>query len=763
MRSRWLVASLLVVLMLAPSVSAAWYGHRGEPGHSGTTRAIADPFDVLTYGRLGNRDESIAIRIQENAGPVVDDERLRFVDNTRTCQRYNVRIDGLTERGPGAVRDVTNGIDWDSYEGCSAGSLHAAAPDAGAQFMCSTTNGDDPIAWRIRTAPDGVDWSVTPSGLGINGTEVYLPITCRGGVLDHAGEVFYAAFAEINQGQVHRIAAIDAEDGTVLWSRPIPYHHLQPEAYTAAGAVPDTTNQEIDRLKESAQGTVEENAESVMFTPWSLTLFGDDVLVVGRTGCGGFNCPPARAAQSVAVWLDGETGRPRGSAFGTQLAEAGTRTATAYHSGTATARNGVAAVALGDQTHLIVAGASEAASVLPLKAPIGAGGFEMPGAAWSAHGLVIATHAALEVRDAAGQELRTLWSAPPGHAIADLLLVDDGTALVLTHDPADTTSGEFVRIRLDDGQTLQRVPYPQVTPRTFIPTGGSGFQARMMPLDDGRVLTLDGEGRYTVLGARGDGSGASVSDRFPAPSQVVRLRLSEGDYTEFRVVWGDGAEDRPGPGDVLDHSYATPGAHRLVVTGRLDDNTTRSTLTVIQVGGHDLNLMQTIFAPENADVTYGVIGVLIAVFGGLMAVARSRVRKNRLESKLAYLEKLKAQAVHDVPGAIEGIEAYRMQVRHELKRGKLDDIQYSVLDGEIQKTLRALRSRLLAPFEGRMTKRYQRLLSSALEDGILSEKEADALLNGLERERRLRDDEKDRLAGFLMTWAMRQVPRGTSA
>lgn len=282
----------------------------------------------------------------------------------------------------------------------------------------------------------------------------------------------------------------------------------------------------------------------------------------------------------------------------------------------------------------------------------------------------------------------------------------------------------------------------------------------------GGVAIVDSRGSYARLGAApaDDRATLTLSEAYPARGEPIEIRLSSGSGEdapprEIQVLWGDDTRRVYAPGDDMIHRYPDQGDHEIVAMVMYDDNTTRSAMATVHVGGtppRDLTPLQKVFEPENADALWGVIGVLIAVFAGLMAIARSRVRKNRLEYRLAEIERIKKRGEYDTIGAIRDLDTHRKGLRNELRRGRLDDIQYAVLETEIQRSLRLFYHRLLTPFEDHMSNRFRERLAGSLEDGTLHPPEAARLLEDLAGERRLSRTEKDQLRQLFRDWSHRE-------
>ncbi len=268
-------------------------------------------------------------------------------------------------------------------------------------------------------------------------------------------------------------------------------------------------------------------------------------------------------------------------------------------------------------------------------------------------------------------------------------------------------------------------------------------------LGDGLLALAHGDAQLTVFGrtALSIQPILDVSHRWPAPGEEVTVDLGStdpgpgGGTLEYLAEWGDGTVTDWQASPALSHTYTSPGDHiaRFHVREATDSDTPprRSVgLATFDVGGsppQDESLVQTAFAPENQDTTWGVIGVLIAVIGGLIAVARRRAKRSRLQREMKAIEHLAEQAAN--PAELEAaVQERRAHVRGLAVDGKLDEGQSSVLERRLDEVQRASRMGEIEPLLDQLPHGLVRHLREALADGQVTAFERDSLLSLVEQD-----------------------------
>ncbi len=259
---------------------------------------------------------------------------------------------------------------------------------------------------------------------------------------------------------------------------------------------------------------------------------------------------------------------------------------------------------------------------------------------------------------------------------------------------------------------------------------------------------------------------AEISDSTPAVGEEVQVDLSGtdpgvfGGATRYRAIWGDGAQTPWQPEPVLNHAYMDGGD----VTARLiagnDANQTASTLVTFSVGATEPNMIETAFARENQDLTFGILGILVALTGGVIGVGRRYRKRSRLQEELEALE-AGFEETKSNPGECEAfLDNRKARARSLLLDAVLTEEQFGVIESRVAELHRELRTTVLDT-------RFQFLphgmvgsIKKMLADGRLTAWERDAWEDLLDREEALSQAQKDQVRSQLDRWFGDDVGRG---
>ncbi len=342
---------------------------------------------------------------------------------------------------------------------------------------------------------------------------------------------------------------------------------------------------------------------------------------------------------------------------------------------------------------------------------------------------------------------RWSWTYGPGWAVSTLLVVPPNDLFAVVADNVAGPGGLAVlaRVDLDTGDLLQATPLPA---RVWHEEdrGILSFQ----PLADGRLLLFDASGQGFLLGeaAQSDRPAVELSNLYPAPNDVIRLAVRDAqEGLNYTVSWGDGTVETGGTAWL--HRYGVEGDRTVRVTAAYRDGRTATTERVVLVGTPappELTPLQKAFAPENYDLTFGVGGLLLTLFGALIAILARRRRHSKLKEELDALARIEARGRGDPEGAVRDLGAYRAHVLDALGRGRLDDAQYTTLTARADLASATIRTRLLGPIAGRLTADLRHMVDVALHDGRIEREELDGIRAVLDAERHLSSDDKARLA-----------------
>lgn len=337
-----------------------------------------------------------------------------------------------------------------------------------------------------------------------------------------------------------------------------------------------------------------------------------------------------------------------------------------------------------------------------------------------------------------------------------LLATDE--ALLGHTDASDTIRG-YRAFSLEDGELLwqRRIEHTADPNNRLVHAVGEGVLA-----------FLTSEGQLTVVGSTPASiqPTAETSDLYPAVEEPVRVNLSDtepgvlGNETEFSVAWGDGRTSPWQASPAFEHAYGASGDHTAVFRARNDAGQTARTEVTFHVGEDpppEPNVVETAFQRENQDLTFGVLGIVVALGGGVIAVARRRRKRGRLERELAAIQEV-YEANEDQPRACEAALAERRaHVQGLLLDGKIEDGQAQILENRIDELSRQVRVGLL-------DERFQFLphglvlsLKDMLEDGQITAWEREHVLSALEGDETLTEDQRDRVRDLVDEWFSRDT------
>lgn len=226
-----------------------------------------------------------------------------------------------------------------------------------------------------------------------------------------------------------------------------------------------------------------------------------------------------------------------------------------------------------------------------------------------------------------------------------------------------------------------------------------------------------------------------------------------GHATRFRADWGDGTATDWQESPVLTHSYEEEGE----VTARFwvanDENQTASTAETFNVGAVEPNWVSERFEPENQDMTFGVLGVALALGGGLVTVGRRYRKRSNLEAELKALEE-GFEETKENPGECEAfLDNRKGRARSLAIDGHLEEDQVGIIENRADELRGQLRF-------GMLDERFQFLphgrvqsLKRMLADGQINAWEKDTIEDLLERDESLNHAQKERVRGLLERWS----------
>lgn len=257
---------------------------------------------------------------------------------------------------------------------------------------------------------------------------------------------------------------------------------------------------------------------------------------------------------------------------------------------------------------------------------------------------------------------------------------------------------------------------------------------------------------------------AEVSEAYPDPGQAVTVDLSEsqaglqGPITRYKAIWGDGTQTAWQASPQLTHTYNTTGTHTARFLVASDSGQSASITQVFDVGGTEPNALEVAFQRENQDLTFGLLGLAVALGGGIIGVARRRRERARLQDELEALE-TGFEETRDNPGECEAfLETRKARARSLLLDGDLTEEQFGVVETRVAELQRQLRTDILDDRLQFLPHGMVQNLKRMLADGRISSWEREAMEELLESDQTLADAQKDKVRDLLDRWSNGDEP-----
>lgn len=262
--------------------------------------------------------------------------------------------------------------------------------------------------------------------------------------------------------------------------------------------------------------------------------------------------------------------------------------------------------------------------------------------------------------------------------------------------------------------------------------------------------------------------------RYPPVGEPIGLNPTSlglhapGADERYRVFWGDGTVSPWQASPIFNHTYDEAGNTTARVQSVDASNATSSTFLAMHVGMDpppeppEPTLLQQAFARENQDMTFGILGILVAVTGGAIGVGRRYRRRSRLEAELEALE-TGYEETKDRPGECEALlETRKGRARSLVLDGHLTEEQGSMVEARADELRRELRTHALSEEFGFLPYSLVTKAREMLEDGRVTSLEAEAFLAALQEVEGLTDDQRTRVRERIKSWFARDAGGGAS-
>lgn len=782
---------MIALVVLAPVVGLAttpgsvareadedWNQLGGSADRGGAVALPSGPVDVMSRYRIHGPSENtthvVGPRVISTPhGPV----GLIREDGTDDCALFH-----LTDPRTGEVTRSP-------LETCRSPWLQGYDPVDDAVIACSRGSVETAELQSRDLSTGTLNWGVSPADLGVPASEDDTPWHCSGAAIDVEGGRVVASFLSSNTGADwprHRIAAVDLGSGEVRWSNQIPAH---------AASKTGTSHEPVDP---SGAG----------FLPLSVTLTGSGVLTQGLIVCAdAARCSevtvgePSFVIHNAVAWLEDDgtvTGMqwshndPASPSEPTPGQGGGKRSGSLW----ATASGDSGAIAMGRSLMLIDPrqSAPQASVEIEPTERLTDDYLGWYGPTWSRDTVYVPlTRNLVAVRS---EDLQVKWTHQGDFdwRAGDTIATPTGVVYHLAQHrnttgaaPGSQSSDRSELFLLDagTGTVLQELPIPLENHYASDPSLGvgesfGGFSwiptVHMTPLGPDGILILSSNGEAILIGPSpaGEGPPVKVSNRYPGVGETVTLEVPPSvaaSVEEVRVVWGDEKDSAetlttqtptaalPDGATAATHTYPEPRRYEAVVTMVHEDGTTSSRTVRFDVGGsppEDPNILEQAFAPEYQDITFGVLGIAVALLGGAIGLARVRRRRNRLQEELEAVEEIARDESNPVR-LDAALEERRDHVRDLVLAGKLDESQSQIVQDRIDELAREARMETLDEELGFLPLGIARTLEEMLSDATITRWERERFLDALDGEDRITEDEKARVREVVETWSRRDA------
>ncbi len=287
----------------------------------------------------------------------------------------------------------------------------------------------------------------------------------------------------------------------------------------------------------------------------------------------------------------------------------------------------------------------------------------------------------------------------------------------------------------------------------------------------GMALIGTNDGSIHVLG-RTDASLGIPSfeiEMYPPEGEPVTLEVPEpepgafGPATRYMMDWGDGTVTGWQEDPVFTHTYNETGDVTARVIAGNDANQTSSSFVTVHVGQEaptEPNWISERFEPDNQDMTFGILGLLVAATGGAIGVTQRYRKRSRLQDELDALER-GFEETRDRPGTCEALlETRQARARSLVLDGVLDEQQAALVDARAEELKRQLRTRSLQQEFGFLPYALVQKAQEMLEDGRVTALEREAFLRAVEEDTLLTSDQKATVRERIEAWHARDRQGG---
>jgi hypothetical protein len=263
----------------------------------------------------------------------------------------------------------------------------------------------------------------------------------------------------------------------------------------------------------------------------------------------------------------------------------------------------------------------------------------------------------------------------------------------------------------------------------------------------------------------------SSSDGYPGRGEAVTVRITPREIesaVEVFAHWGEGTAEQsqripwptreqflfsPAVFLEVNHTYTYDRRFEATFTLVLRDGSTSTQVVTYDVGGtppsNTLSFLQRAFSPENQEVTFFVLGLLVTIFGAIVGLAVRSRYQSRIHVLLETVDSIRRQGATDPTAAIARLALFRQGLDRQMAEGRLQETQYQVVQGKATTLLRRLLDAALSGVP--LSLGYRNRMEGAMQDGVLDREEEAALVAELKKED-VTPGQATAIAGLLSSW-----------
>lgn len=339
------------------------------------------------------------------------------------------------------------------------------------------------------------------------------------------------------------------------------------------------------------------------------------------------------------------------------------------------------------------------------------------------------------------------------------IILDEDTAYIPTIVQPCDNEGQGVEARdLATGELLWR--WHEIP---AFPGGDACYLPNAPAFGPGFMVTGVKDGTVAVVGETAASLGdpeLEASTSYPDAGENVTVDVASvepgafGNATRYRVFWGDGTTSGWQNGTTFTHAYEEGGNYTARIQAA-NANQTSSSTTVFHVGQTpppEPNLVEEAFQKENQDLTFGLLGIAIALGGGAIGVARRKKKQATLQDELEALEQ-GFEETQETPSECEAfLDNRKARARSLAIDGHLEEEQVSIIQNRAEELRGQLRMGALEEEFAFLPHGLVRKAREMVEDGDVTSLEREAFLAALEQDEMLTDEQKSIVRERIERW-----------